>query len=52
VLDDTAQFFFKGPQTAIDGRVSKTLELVGLADKTDRPIKCFSGGERQRLGIA
>jgi ABC-2 type transport system ATP-binding protein len=25
---------------------------VGLADKADRPIKGFSGGERQRLGIA
>jgi ABC-2 type transport system ATP-binding protein len=28
------------------------LELVGLEDKADRPIKGFSGGERQRLGIA
>jgi ABC-2 type transport system ATP-binding protein len=28
------------------------LELVGLSDKADRPIKGFSGGERQRLGIA
>jgi ABC-2 type transport system ATP-binding protein len=26
--------------------------LVGLADKADRSIKGFSGGERQRLGIA
>jgi ABC-2 type transport system ATP-binding protein len=26
--------------------------LVGLTDKADRPIKGFSGGERQRLGIA
>jgi ABC-2 type transport system ATP-binding protein len=25
---------------------------VGLADKADRPTKGFSGGERQRLGIA
>jgi ABC-2 type transport system ATP-binding protein len=52
VLDYTAHFFFKGPQKAIDDRVSETLELVGLADKADRPIKGFSGGERQRLGIA
>jgi ABC-2 type transport system ATP-binding protein len=52
VLDYTAHFFFKGPQRIIDERVSETLELVGLADKADRPIKGFSGGERQRLGIA
>jgi ABC-2 type transport system ATP-binding protein len=25
---------------------------VGLSDKADRPIRGFSGGERQRLGIA
>ena len=52
VLDYTAHFFFKGPQKSIDERVSETLELVGLTDKADRPIKGFSGGERQRLGIA
>jgi ABC-2 type transport system ATP-binding protein len=28
------------------------LNLVGLADKADRPVKGFSGGERQRLGLA
>jgi len=28
------------------------IELVGLEGKADRPIKGFSGGERQRLGIA
>jgi ABC-2 type transport system ATP-binding protein len=28
------------------------LELVGLVDKADRPTKGFSGGEKQRLGIA
>jgi ABC-2 type transport system ATP-binding protein len=28
------------------------LELTGLRDKSDRPIRGFSGGERQRLGIA
>lgn len=52
VLDYTAHFFFKGPQRVINGRIAETLELVGLADKADRPIKGFSGGERQRLGIA
>ena len=48
----TARFFYSGPPAAIDERVSETLELVGLSDKADRPIKGFSGGERQRLGIA
>jgi ABC-2 type transport system ATP-binding protein len=48
----TARFFFTGPKAAIEDRVRETLELVGLEDKADRPIKGFSGGERQRLGIA
>jgi ABC-2 type transport system ATP-binding protein len=48
----TAKFFFKGPAKAIEERISEMLELVDLADKADRPIKTFSGGERQRLGIA
>jgi ABC-2 type transport system ATP-binding protein len=48
----TARFFFSGPKGAIEDRINNTLELVGLSDKADRPIKGFSGGERQRLGIA
>src|SRR5690606_14546549 len=32
--------------------INNTLELVGLSDKADRSTKGFSGGERQRLGIA
>ena len=48
----TAHFFFKGPAKEIEARIGNTLELVGLSDKADRPIKGFSGGERQRLGIA
>jgi ABC-2 type transport system ATP-binding protein len=51
-LDFTARFFFSGPKTEIAHRVEETLELVGLEHKADRPIKTFSGGERQRLGIA
>lgn len=50
-LDFTARFFFRGPDAQIKARVEETLELVGLANKADRPIKGFSGGERQRLGI-
>ena len=48
----TARFFYSGPATAIEDRVAETLELVGLSDKADRPTRGFSGGERQRLGIA
>ncbi len=48
----TAGFFFKGPRAKIEERIEETLVLVGLEDKADRPIKGFSGGERQRLGIA
>lgn len=48
----TARFFYAGPSGMIEERIKETLELVGIADKADRPIKGFSGGERQRLGIA
>jgi ABC-2 type transport system ATP-binding protein len=51
ILRFTARFSFKGPAAEIEKRVAETLELVGLADKADRPVKGFSGGERQRLGI-
>jgi ABC-2 type transport system ATP-binding protein len=51
-LEFTARFFYRGPTEAIRARIDETLELVGLADKADRPTKGFSGGERQRLGIA
>ncbi len=47
-----ANFFYTGPKNLIEDRVSEVLGLVGLDDKADRPIKGFSGGERQRLGIA
>lgn len=48
----TLRFFYRGSKAAMRDRIDETLELVGLADKADRPIKGFSGGERQRLGIA
>ena len=47
-----ARFFYDGPTSAIERRIDELLDLVGLADKADRPIRGFSGGERQRLGIA
>ncbi len=51
-LDFTARFFFKGPDAEITKRVDEMLDLVDLVDKADRPVEGFSGGERQRLGIA
>jgi ABC-2 type transport system ATP-binding protein len=51
-LEYTARFFFTGPQAEIDRRIAEMIELVGLEGKADRPVKGFSGGERQRLGIA
>lgn len=47
-----ANFYYSGPAAEIEKRITETLELVGLSDKADRSIKGFSGGERQRLGIA
>lgn len=48
----SANFYFRGPQAKIHERCDEMLELVGLTGKADRPIKGFSGGEKQRLGIA
>jgi ABC-2 type transport system ATP-binding protein len=52
VLRFTAHFFYKGPKQAIEDRIQEMLELVDLESKADRPVQGFSGGERQRLGIA
>ena len=48
----TTRFFYSGPKDLLEARIEEMLGLTGLADKADRPIKGFSGGERQRLGIA
>lgn len=48
----TASFFYKGPQAGIEERIREMLYLVGLEEKAQRPVGGFSGGERQRLGIA
>ncbi|MFX1508124.1 MAG: ABC transporter ATP-binding protein [Promethearchaeota archaeon] len=52
VLEFTARFFFSSPKKELNKRVSEILELVSLLDKSDRPIKGFSTGEKRRLGIA
>jgi ABC-2 type transport system ATP-binding protein len=51
-LEFTARFFFSVTTSKITQRCDEMLELVGLEDKANRPIKNFSGGEKQRLGIA
>ena len=48
----TASFFYTGPKAKIEERIREMLHLVGLEGKADRPVRGFSGGERQRLGIA
>ncbi|MHA2248970.1 MAG: ABC transporter ATP-binding protein [Candidatus Kariarchaeaceae archaeon] len=52
ILRFNLKFFFSGPMDSIEERIEEMLDLVDLPDKADRPIKSFSGGERQRLGIA
>ncbi len=46
------RFYANGTHADLKKRVDDSLALVGLTDKADRPVKGFSGGERQRLGIA
>jgi len=52
ILELCLKFYFSEPQEKINDRVDEVLKLVELEDKADRPVKGFSGGERQRLGIA
>jgi ABC-2 type transport system ATP-binding protein len=52
ILRYTARFFYRGPKDLLEARIQEMLELTGLGDKSDRAIRGFSGGERQRLGIA
>ena len=52
ILEFTARFFFSGPKKVLNSHISKLLELVSLSDKSDRPVKGYSTGEKRRLGIA
>ncbi len=52
ILNYTARFFYRGPKDLIEARVQEVIGLVSLENKADRPVRGFSGGERQRLGIA
>ena len=46
------RFYYRGEKKTFEKRIEETLEMVELQDKADRPIRGFSGGERQRLGLA
>lgn len=52
ILKFVLGFYYEGANYVIEDRISETLNLMGLEDKADRQIGSFSGGERQRLGIA
>jgi len=51
ILNFTMRFYYSGPKNLIKQRVDEILKLVGLENIADRPVKGFSGGERQRLGL-
>lgn len=51
ILNFTMRFFYKGPKKLIKQRVDEILKMVVLDEMADRPVKGFSGGERQRLGL-
>jgi ABC-2 type transport system ATP-binding protein len=44
--------FYPWVRDPIDRRIAETLELTGIDAAADRPTRTYSGGMRQRLGIA
>lgn len=51
-LEFSLRFYGHDQRGTIKRRIDESLDLVGLSDKADRPVKKFSGGEKQRLGLA
>jgi ABC-2 type transport system ATP-binding protein len=51
-LLDLVGRLYRMPDAARRARIAEVLELVGLADASRRSIGGFSGGMRQRLGVA
>lgn len=45
-------FYPRDPDRRVEDDIDEVLTLVGLAGKGDQPVGGFSGGQRQRLGIA
>ena len=52
VLHFAASFYQSIENHPANRQVEEALNLVGLSEKADRSVRGFSGGERQRLGIA
>ncbi len=44
--------FFYRAGALLERRIDAAIEIAGLEERADRPVGVFSGGERQRLGIA
>ena len=52
ILRFAAKFFYEQGGDELEDKISSLLHLVELDRNADRKVKGFSGGERQRLGIA
>lgn len=50
-LEFASRFFYRSG-SAVARRIEEVLDAMSLGDRADRPVGVFSGGERQRLGIA
>lgn len=46
------ELFWRSTGRAGDPQIAQVLEIAGLGDAVDRPVKSYSQGMRQRLGIA
>jgi ABC-2 type transport system ATP-binding protein len=44
--------FYPWVRDPIEARIEQTLDITGITDAADRPTGTYSGGMRQRLGIA
>jgi ABC-2 type transport system ATP-binding protein len=52
ILRFAGRFFYEGGSDELESKIDTLLHLVELSQCADRRVKGFSGGERQRLGLA